>query len=157
MTTPTKDPEKMGSVSASPSGALYGADTEGEPSGPEYTPDQQRVAFWLVALTGIGGGKDPVGFLMASHAAVRAQRDEAQSAVTAWQQTTQSLEAHIMDRAAMKDPANPETYLRILRAEVAQIERVSQQIVAARWADYRRQQQTIDRLEAELEALKGDE
>lgn len=34
MTTPTKDPEKMGSVSASPSGALYGASTEARASDP---------------------------------------------------------------------------------------------------------------------------
>lgn len=106
-----------------------------------------RVAAYLIELTGIGAGDDPIGFLMASHAAVREQRDEAQCAVTAWQQAVEALEAHIMDRAAMKDPASPETYLRILKSEVANITRTSEQIVNARWADARRARAQIDRSE----------
>jgi len=35
--------------------------------GGEYTPEQQRVANYISDLTGIGGGNDPIGFLMASH------------------------------------------------------------------------------------------
>jgi hypothetical protein len=35
-----------------------------------YTPDEQRVVDYLVKITGgsIGGGDDPIGFLIASHA-----------------------------------------------------------------------------------------
>jgi len=35
-----------------------------------YTPDEQRVVKYLVELTNgtIGGGDDPIGFLIASHA-----------------------------------------------------------------------------------------
>lgn len=33
-----------------------------------YTPDQQRAANYIVEAAGIGGGDDPVGFLIASHA-----------------------------------------------------------------------------------------
>lgn len=40
-----------------------------------YSPDEQRVAEWLVKLTGVGAGDDPIGFLMASHDAFRRQRD----------------------------------------------------------------------------------
>ena len=32
-----------------------------------YSADEQRVAAWLVAKIGIGGGDDPIGFLIASH------------------------------------------------------------------------------------------
>ena len=72
------------------------------------------AADYIVSLTSIGAGEDPIGFLIASHAAVRAQRDEAQSAVTAWGRAVESLEAHMMDRAAPaidpeRDNLNPET------------------------------------------------
>jgi hypothetical protein len=50
---------------------------EGEPtawSGPgrdmvakPYSPDEERVAAYLVEKTGIGAGDDPIGFLIASH------------------------------------------------------------------------------------------
>lgn len=33
-----------------------------------YSPEEAKVAVYLVDLTGIGGGDDPVGFLNASHA-----------------------------------------------------------------------------------------
>jgi len=32
-----------------------------------YTKDEARVAKWLGDKTGIGGGDDPIGFLIASH------------------------------------------------------------------------------------------
>jgi hypothetical protein len=34
---------------------------------PEYSVDERRVARYLVNLCGIGGGCDPIGFLIASH------------------------------------------------------------------------------------------
>lgn len=118
----------------------------------EYTPDQARVAAWIVKLSGIGGGDDPIGFLMASHEAMRAQRDEAQSAVTAWREVYLGLEAHLMDREAMGDPGKPTTYLSILRSAVGDVDRASQQIVASRWADYERLSAIIADLRASLES-----
>ena len=32
-----------------------------------YSPDEERVAKYISDLTGIGGGDDPIGFLIASH------------------------------------------------------------------------------------------
>lgn len=32
-----------------------------------YTPDEERVARWLDNKAGIGGGDDPIGFLLASY------------------------------------------------------------------------------------------
>jgi hypothetical protein len=31
-----------------------------------YSPDEERVATWLNDLTGVGGGDDPIGFIMCS-------------------------------------------------------------------------------------------
>lgn len=44
---------------------------------PEYTADQKRAADYIIEISGIGGGEDPVGFLIASHAAIRAKYDRA--------------------------------------------------------------------------------
>jgi hypothetical protein len=46
---------------------------------PAYTPDQQRVAQYLHELTKgqIGAGDDPIGFLIASHAALSKKASEA--------------------------------------------------------------------------------
>ena len=38
-----------------------------------YTTDEQRVVDYLVKLTGIGAGDDPIGFLIASHATLRSK------------------------------------------------------------------------------------
>jgi hypothetical protein len=84
--------------------------------------------------------------------ALRRERDEAQSMVQAWVHVADCLEAHIMDRAAMQDPASPETYLSILRSEVAGVRRSSEQICASRWADYKRHSGRIAELEAALAA-----
>lgn len=31
-----------------------------------YTPDEERVAKWLVDTGGVGGGDDPIGYLIAA-------------------------------------------------------------------------------------------
>ena len=43
-----------------------------------YTSDQQRVANYIVEVSGgtIGGGADPIGFLIASHRALILERRE---------------------------------------------------------------------------------
>ena len=48
-----------------------------------YTPDEQRVASWLVKLhDGLAGaGDDPIGFVLASHEALRHERDIAVNAL----------------------------------------------------------------------------
>jgi len=84
-----------------------------------------------------------------------AERDKAQSACTAWQFVFEGIEAHLLDRIAMGDPASPETYLRIIRADVADIQRESDAIVKSRWADSARHQKRIQELEAELAALRA--
>ena len=40
-----------------------------------YTPDEARVAQWLVEKAGIGGGADPIGFMLASYELIRLERD----------------------------------------------------------------------------------
>jgi hypothetical protein len=39
-----------------------------------YTPDELRVARYLVELTGIGAGDDPIGFLIVSHRTIVDER-----------------------------------------------------------------------------------
>ena len=39
-----------------------------------YSPEEAKVANYLTELTGIGGGDDPVGFLIASHFDLARQR-----------------------------------------------------------------------------------
>jgi hypothetical protein len=46
-----------------------------------YTADEERVAKWLVEHTPLGGGDDPIGFVLASSAFTRRFRDEAVAAV----------------------------------------------------------------------------
>jgi hypothetical protein len=41
-----------------------------------YSADEKRVAEYVVKLTGVGAGNDPIGFLLASHAALLEDRDE---------------------------------------------------------------------------------
>ena len=74
---------------------------------------------------------------------------EAESLVTAWLGAFESIEAHLMDCVAMRDEANPERYLSILRSSVKNLPRDSQQIAAARWADYARHASELARLQAE--------
>ena len=47
-----------------------------------YTPDQQRAADYLAEITGIGGGPDPVGSLIAIHNAQRLKREALVEALT---------------------------------------------------------------------------
>lgn len=39
-----------------------------------YSPEEAKAAKYLMELTGIGGGDDPVGFLIASHRELVRQR-----------------------------------------------------------------------------------
>lgn len=89
--------------------------------------------------------------LTAGNERLRGERDEAQSTVTAWHEVVLGIEAHIMDRIAMKDAANPELYLQIIRFDAANVESLSKQIVAARWADAKRAREQIERLESQVE------
>jgi len=84
----------------------------------------------------------------------RRQRDEAQSMVQAWDNVFGTIEAHIMDRANMRDPANPELYLSIIRSDIAGIKRSSDQICAARWADYSRHVARATAAEASVAQLE---
>lgn len=41
-----------------------------------YSADETRVAKWLVEKTGISGGDDPIGFILASHAQLVYEREQ---------------------------------------------------------------------------------
>ena len=82
------------------------------------------------------------------------ERDTAQSAVEAWANVCESLEAHLQDRIAMRDEASPERYLSILQSSMARVQRDSEQIRAARWADYRRLTARATAAEAKLAKAK---
>ena len=89
-----------------------------------------------------------IAALEARAQAAEGERDEAQATCTAWQGVYESLEAHLLDRINMRDEAQPDAYLRILRSEVARVLPNSKAIVAARWADYARHRDRIAALEA---------
>lgn len=76
--------------------------------------------------------------LAAANVRLERERDEAQSVCTAWHGVFGTIEAHLQDRIAMRDEADPQRYLDIIRFSVADVLRSSKQIVAARWADYAR-------------------
>ncbi len=75
-----------------------------------------------------------------------AEIEQLEAKVTAWRQAFESIEAHLMDRINMGDPARPEVYLSIIRSEVANINRSSEAIVNARWADHACANSQIERL-----------
>lgn len=56
---------------------------------PDYTPDQLRVAKYLNEF-GVGGGEDPVGFLIDDHRTLVAERNEMRKTV---EEVTAQLEA----------------------------------------------------------------
>ncbi len=72
--------------------------------------------------------------------------------VTAWQQVFGTIEAHLMDRVNMKDEANPQRCLDIIRYDVAHVDEASKRIVASRWHDYNAHEKRIAVLEARAEA-----
>lgn len=78
------------------------------------------------------------------------ERDVAQSTCTAWSFVISGLEAHLQDRIAMKDEANPQRYLEILQGNVRNVRRDSEQFLAARWADCKRYDAQITTLTTEL-------
>ena len=86
--------------------------------------------------------------------ALEAERDEAQSMVQAWDHVFGTIEAHIMDRVNMRDEAKPATYLEIIRSDIACIKRASDQICAARWADYKRHADAVAASEARCKRLE---
>lgn len=45
-----------------------------------YDAQERRVAQYIVNIAGTGGGDDPIGFLIASHAALREELDRLKSA-----------------------------------------------------------------------------
>lgn len=44
-----------------------------------YSPEEMKIATYLTELTGIGGGHDPIGFLLASHFELVRQREHLQA------------------------------------------------------------------------------
>lgn len=60
-----------------------------------YTPDEQRVVEWLLKVSNnsIGGGDDPIGFLLASHEMINHERLELKREVAALRLDNQRLVA----------------------------------------------------------------
>lgn len=73
-----------------------------------YTPDQARVAEYIVKLTGVGGGDDPIGFLIASHSALSQERS-LKSRVTDLEQWVGELKGWRLeeDRSAPRSSHEP--------------------------------------------------
>jgi hypothetical protein len=82
------------------------------------------------------------------------ERDEAQSACTAWQGVYESLEAHLKDRINMRDEDDPSAYLRILHSCISGVIRDSRAIVASRWADADRARASLAAVTAERDKLR---
>jgi len=59
---------------------LNGRDFDKNP----YSPDEERVAKFIDDKTGIGGGDDPIGFLMVSYEYLVAERNELREKLNAW-------------------------------------------------------------------------
>lgn len=60
---------------------------------------------------------------------------EAEATVAAWRDVFGGIEAHLQDRIAMGDEANPQCYLDIIRADIARVDASSKAMVASRWHD----------------------
>lgn len=82
-----------------------------------------------------------------------AERDKAQSNCSAWLNVFETIEAHLKDRIAMKDEANPERYLEIIRYYVEDVSNEAKAYTNARSEDWRRYQTTIDRLNLSIAEL----
>ena len=63
--------------------------------------------------------------------AVEKERDERDAIITAWESAASGLEAHLQDRIAMKDEANPAAYLSIWQTDLSDLTKRSRQIYAA--------------------------
>lgn len=81
--------------------------------------------------------------------------DRAEAAVTSWRYVIDGIRAHLKDRIAMGDPADPRTYLEIIDGYVRDIERDSQQIVNARWNERAQAADALDAAQAEVERLRA--
>jgi len=56
-----------------------------------YSPCEQRVAKFFMEVVGIGGGDDPIGFIIASHAALAAERQELKGLLAFEQRTVNEM------------------------------------------------------------------
>lgn len=50
-----------------------------------YSDDEKRVAQWFSNVAGIGGGEDPIGFMIASHEMLARERKDLKQQVAALQ------------------------------------------------------------------------
>lgn len=84
-------------------------------SPPSYTPDQQRVADWIFARTGgdVGGGDDPIGFLLASYAM---QHQELQDLRVLWDECQNWLDINgiVSEKDAWHTPEDPRALLQTI-------------------------------------------
>jgi hypothetical protein len=91
-----------------------------------YSPDEMRVVKWIVQRTGVSGGSDPIGFLIASHEYIAWERE----------QYRQALVDHGIEVDERADPINANDILAELSPEkrAAVLERGRQLIAEERVA-----------------------
>lgn len=113
-----------------------------------------EIALHLSQTGNVAMGNDIISVAVRL-AELRDERDAAQEGVTAWRHVCEGLEAHLKDRVAMHDEADPERYLRILQSSIAGVRRDTEQFCNARWADSGRYREIAERLEARALAAEA--
>lgn len=70
-----------------------------------YSPDEQRVADWLVTRMNnqIGAGTDPIGFVLASYEMIHSELKKAQALVKHCEQFIQDQEIHCAETVYQMD------------------------------------------------------
>lgn len=81
--------------------------------------------------------------------------DEARSGCVAWESAISGVEAHIMDRIAMKDTSQPQIYLEILQYDVAAVRGDTEAIRKATWHRENCYRERADRAEDECDRLQS--
>lgn len=66
-----------------------------------YSTEEARVAEWLVEQCGIGGGDDPIGFILASHSLCAEQRNRFRDALVKIAESANKDRSAILAREAL--------------------------------------------------------
>lgn len=88
--------------------------------------------------------------------ALTAERDAAEEGARAWREVGEGIEAHLQDRVAMNDAANPASYLSIVRLIMANAPKAAQQLLAGRYSQYADVMRRAESAEAERDAAVAE-
>jgi hypothetical protein len=88
--------------------------------------------------------------------ALTAERDAAEEGARAWREVGEGIEAHLQDRVAMNDAANPASYLSIVRLIMANAPKAAQQLLAGRYIQYADVMRRAESAEAERDAAVAE-